>query len=211
MSTFDVWRIINNDRVKNRFGVKLTGDLYKNGLLEMWVNPVTYEPSGNIRINSKLEKEKRECPFLDNGSCLLGEDRPTFCYAKPVFRMIRAIDSGMDICRACSKFSPGEIMSAPGYISKIGARERYNASDIFAGAIIKLTDLEIQKRGQRKRMMEAALTLLFNWHDFLESSGLDMDTIKSPSELIIGSYEMAKKIEEADMRNMERVHEGKGK
>jgi hypothetical protein len=104
----DVWRIMHNERAREKFGLEITSDLYpeqdtgedkkkdiekgKKYPLAYFVDKKTHLPFCAV-VRVEDESGSQVCPFLetteDGPVCVLGEDRLTQCKPDPVLRVAR--------------------------------------------------------------------------------------------------------------------------
>jgi len=175
----DVLRIINNERVKDHFGILLTTDLYTSDppILSYEFN----EQSGlpicfvNWRDEHNRPGENKVCPFFieEEGlvDCLLGNDRLTQCCADPVLRVARVSDKqkidGWKFelsdtpCITCPNKTSTDNVSytVRDWIKACGMDTRYEESDMFLSFINWL-----KTSGASLLVKINATAMLFNWH-----------------------------------------------
>ena len=177
----DVWRLLRNERVRKKWGVVHTGDLYGEGKpLFFDIDEALGVPGCAVVRVEQPGVEETVCPFFDGGGdvpgCILGDDRLTYCKADPITRTARVMDKrrldgwvyvNNDMpCLGCLSASPDgdREVSVREWLNERGLEERYRLTDVFYGFIAWFRRNEKFKTTFYLRL---ASMLLFSWHDFL--------------------------------------------
>jgi hypothetical protein len=189
----DVWRILNNENVRQRFGVDLTMDLVSTepdkGIIEYWVDPRIGVPRCKLK-HIKKEQGLIECIFLGmeegKATCILGDDRPTICMGNPIGRVGQHDDKGHlaswgyvirdEACRKCEYKEEGERqVRVEELLGERKMQERYEMTDLFYGLQGWMAN-EIKVEEMRK----LATMICFDWDRFLiEIGGRSREDVKS--------------------------------
>lgn len=184
----DIWRILRNEAVREKWGVTHTMDLFGAK------KPLIYDISSNngmpgcatIRVVQKIGgKDVQVCPFLNvvpdeqwiegvRMDCILGEDRLTFCNSDPITRSSRAegrrhagwlYTNNSNVCLGCL-YRPSQVVDSETTVEKWlvsrGMEERYMFTDLFLGYmewVMQSTNSVFQRK--------LAAILIFDWHRFL--------------------------------------------
>lgn len=180
----DVWRIVNNEKVRQRFGVETTMDLTSKepgqGIIEYWIDPRVGVSRCKLRY-VKPDQGRIECLFLgmDEGkpTCLLGEDRPTICMANPIGRVGQRDDKGHltgwgyilrdDPCKKCKHKEEGALqVRISDLLIEREMQKRYEHLDLFYG-------FQGWMAGNVKveEMRKLATLICFDWDRFLIEFG----------------------------------------
>jgi len=226
----DIWRLLRNEAVRDKWGVKHTMDLFGAK------KPLIYDISSNngmpgcatIRVAAKIKgKDVQVCPFLDvipyeHGiegvqlHCILGDDRLTFCKPDPLTRSSRLdgrrhagwlYTNNSSVCLGCmyrpSKVVNGE-MRVEEWLVNNGMEERYMFTDLFLG-YMEWVMQNTKSVFQRK----LAAILIFDWHRFLSDlSGQLLDEVPwdepgDPREILMLARAVMEGVIEHDVRGMD--------
>jgi hypothetical protein len=207
----DVWRILRNKAARERFGVELTADLFNldgetktpNGEeppLYYWVDPNTnFLMCGVKRI--KRDDGNEYCPFFvpkDSvaidavPTCLLEEDRLTYCKADPMIRCERETSGSKrrlerwtyvldnDPCEMCPQADPNHRRetTVKAWLHSTNMVDRYRLTDGFFNFV------EWAKLNLSEDQLVIAAMLIFDWHRFFMTSfNVDRATmVKDPGD-----------------------------
>jgi hypothetical protein len=184
----DVYRIVNNERVKELYDIQLTTDLCEGpenrSLLHYWIDTKSGAPMCFVRRDDMEDKSQR-CVFLveEDGKmeCLLGEDRPTVCLANPLRRVAEAGEDGKmkawkyltaKSCAACSKcvknsdekFVQSKVED---HVSSRVSEGRYKSSELYHGFCGWLS-----KTVKPEPMKKLATMMIFDFDRFSVDIGM---------------------------------------
>jgi len=189
----DVWRIMNNEKVRQRYGAEVTMDLVSEepdkGIIEYWVDPRVGVPRCKLRYVKK-DHGHIECIFLENNEgkpeCFLGEDRPTICKANPIGRVGQKGKDGRlsgwgfvlrdEPCRKCVHKEGENCAALVGdFLKDHDMEARYSYLDLFYGLQAWIAqDVKIEE------MRKLAAMICFDWDRFLiEIGGNSREEIKA--------------------------------
>jgi hypothetical protein len=173
----DVWRIMQNEKVKEKWGVEKTKDLYGDG------KPLIYDVNTNTNFPTcatmivENEAGEKVCPFLEDDGCMLGDDRLSFCKSQPLHRVPcrdgngHIVDWGYTVdsaqCEKCSK--RGEIPMTSTVSGFMALKKKdYEFTDLWTGFLFWLRklcpDIFFLKLGSM---------LVFDWDTFGEHQEAD--------------------------------------
>jgi hypothetical protein len=180
----DVFRILKNKRAQEKFGCTVTMDLQgkdDSKPLTYWIDSETGLLMCAVRRIEDTETGEQLCPFLEQGdvpTCLLGDDRPTFCKADPVGRQQRTKDKkrlsawsyalAEDMCVGCAQASADENrqMRVVDWLNERSMGERYRVTDVFFW-FAEWMHVNVKD----KTLKELAAMLVFDWHRWVVDQG----------------------------------------
>ena len=189
----DVWRILRNEAVREKWGVEYTMDLFGKGKPLLYDIDASTGVPGCATIRTVVDGAGYQaCPFLVMSDpdgcepegdfvCMLGDDRPTFCKSDPITRHSKS-DSGRrhagwayvqndgpcGSCLHCDSRDEREI-SVEQFLVSSGMEERYMFTDLFFGYLAW-----VRKNAFSTFQLKLAAMLVFDWHRFLiDVTGMD--------------------------------------
>jgi len=178
LSTYDVFRLLRSDFLRNDVGIRTTEDLFGMNILQRWVHPNTGMPICNIQYSTE------SCLFFEEGiivsgnttgRCLLcKDDRPTQCLLRPIQDVLVSGETCARLCSGCQYDKDKQRMTLGKWCESRDISLLYRDQKQYMSTVLKIADLAIRNYTIGMICGE----VLFNFDQFFDGDKKDVDAIE---------------------------------